>query len=69
MEKMTDAQVMVALRSDTPLNKARAVFSSETAGIEQAYLQRHRPGPIEARRMEFESTIKIAAALGITLTA
>jgi hypothetical protein len=57
---MTDAEVMAALRSDTPLNRARAVFSGQAAGMVQANLQRQPPGPIEARRMEFEATQKIA---------
>ena len=62
---MTNAEVMSALRSDTPLNRARAVFSSEYASIEQAALQRRPPGPVEIRRMEFEAVIRIAAALGV----
>jgi hypothetical protein len=63
-EPWTNAQVMEALRSDTPLNRARGVFSSEYATIEGACLQRRRPGPVEIRRMEFEATRKIVAAIG-----
>lgn len=62
---MTDKEVMEALRSDTLLNKARAVFSSESARIEQAGMQRRPAGPIEMRRMEFEAVKKIATALGV----
>ena len=62
---MTDKEVMAALRSDTPLNRARAVFSSCCGEIEQACAQRRAPGPIELRAMEFEAVRKIAAALGV----
>lgn len=62
---MTDKEVMEALRADTLLNKARAVFSSESAKIEQAGMQRLSAGPIEIRRMEFEAVRKIASALGV----
>lgn len=64
---MTDKEIMDLLRGDSLWNKARAVFSSECAEIEQAGMQRRRPGPIEARRMEFEAVRRIAAVLGVTL--
>lgn len=64
---MTDAEVMAALRSDSLLNKARAVFSDQSAGMEQAAMNRVPPTPIEARRMEFEAVQKIAAVLGVSL--
>lgn len=60
---MTDKEVMEALRADTALNRARAVFSSECAKIEQAGMQRRPAGPIEIRRMEFEAVKRIIAAL------
>ena len=59
----TDAEVMEALRNDTPLNRARRVFSSFCARIEQAGAQRKPLDPIEWRRMEFEAVAQIAAAL------
>ena len=62
---VTDKEVMEALRSDTLLNKARAVFSGECGRLEQACSQPRMPGPIEMRRMEFEAVRKIAAALGV----
>ncbi len=62
---MTDKEVMEALRSETPLNAARAVFSGECGRIEQAGMQRRPAGPIEIRRMEFEAVRKIAKALGV----
>jgi hypothetical protein len=65
--RMTDAEVMAELRSDTPLNRARGVFSDRWAGLEQAGMQRRTPGPIEVRRMEFEAVKAIAKALGVEL--
>lgn len=62
MERMTDEQVMTHLRSDTPLNRARAAFSSECGRIEQAGQQHEPPGPIEIRRMELEAVERILAA-------
>jgi hypothetical protein len=64
---MTYQEIMAALRSDTPLNRARAVFSSECARLEQEGQQRHSIGPIEMRGMEFEAVKRIAAALGVTI--
>jgi hypothetical protein len=63
----TDAETMTALRSDTPLNRARAAFSNAYGRIEQAHMQRKRPGPIESRRMEFEAVAAIAKALGVEI--
>lgn len=62
MPQRTDAEVMAELRSDSRLNKARQIFSSRAAGIEQAGMQRRPPGPIEVRRMEFEAVEAIIAA-------
>lgn len=66
---MTDAQVMETMRSDTPLNRARAAFSSACGRIEQAGMQRTRPSPIEIRRMEFEAVEHILKAAGLELPA
>lgn len=63
MSRMTDEEVMTALRSDTPLNRARREFSSAWAALEQDGMQRQPSGIIEIRRREFEATQKIAAAL------
>lgn len=62
MAEMSNEEVMAELRSDTPLNRARAIFSSEYGRIEQAGQQRNPPGPIEIRRMEFEAVERIIAA-------
>jgi hypothetical protein len=67
MARRTDAEVMELLRSDGPLNRARAIFSGASGRIEQAGMQRQPAGPIEIRRMEFEAVEKIAEALGVTL--
>lgn len=61
-DKMTNEQVIAELRSDSPLNRARAQFSSGSARIEQAGAQRSALSPIEMRRMEFEATQKIVDA-------
>lgn len=65
--RRTDDEVMEALRTDTPLNRARRQFSSHWAGIEQAGEQRRPPGPIEVRRMEFEAVEAILKAYGVDL--
>jgi hypothetical protein len=64
---MSDAEVMLLLRGTSKLNRARQVFSSQYATIEQAGLQRRPPGPVEVRRMEFEAVLKIADVLGVQL--
>lgn len=66
-EIMTDKEVMDALRENTPLNRARAIFSGAWAAIEQACLQRVPPSPIEIRRMEFEAVRKIAITLNVEI--
>ena len=58
---MTDNEVIELLRGDSPLNKARQIFSSYSAMIEQGYQQRKPIGPIEMRRLEFEAVEKIRA--------
>lgn len=66
---MTNEEVMAALRSDTPLNRARKAFSGASAALEQEGKQRRPAGPIEIRRMEFEAVQKIAEALGVVFAA
>lgn len=61
------SDVMDELRSDSLLNKVRAVFSSQAAKIEQASMQRRPLGIIEMRQMEFEAVIKIAKAMNVDL--
>lgn len=58
---MTDDQVIEALRSDSPLNRARREFSSACGRIEQAGQQL---SPIDVRRMEFEAVLAIVNAFG-----
>lgn len=62
---MTDEEVMAALNSDTPLNRARRVFSGEVGRMEQATTQYYTPTPIEWRKLEFDAVRKIAAELGV----
>lgn len=65
MAEMSDAEVIAALKSDTPLNRARAKFSHWAATIEQEARQRRPAGPIEGRRMEFRAVEEISEALGL----
>lgn len=64
---MTNSEVMAALRSDSLLSKARAVFSEQYATLEQSGFDRVPPTPVEYIRMEFEAIKKIAAVLGVEL--
>jgi hypothetical protein len=66
--RLTDDEVMALLRGDTPLNRARAIFSGECGRIEQAAMQRRSPSPVEIRRMEFEAVRRITAGY-VTLCA
>lgn len=59
---MTNDEIMAELKSDSPLNRARAQFSNGWATLEQASEQRKPPGPVEVRGMEFEFTKKILEA-------
>lgn len=57
--QLNDNEVMELLRSNSTFNKARQVFSSYSARIEQAQEQSKPIGPIEIRRLEFEAVQKI----------
>jgi hypothetical protein len=57
---MTQDQIMQELcNPNSKLNKARQIFSSYSAKIEQALVQRRPIGPIEVRGLEFEAVEKI----------
>lgn len=62
IKRMTDKQVMDHLMLNTPLNKARAAFSSGNGRIEQRGQQRQAFSTIELRRMEFEETQNVLDA-------
>jgi hypothetical protein len=64
---MTNQEILDLMYTETPINKARRIFSSESARIEQACAQRKSLSPFELRRMEFEAVKKIAIALGVDL--
>jgi len=66
MARRTDAEVMAELKSDSPLNKARAKFSNWCGRIEQEGMQRKPAGPVEIRRLEFEAVEAIRDALAPT---
>jgi hypothetical protein len=59
IKTLTDSEVVAELQSESVLNKIRQEFSFGYARIEQAYMQRTKPGIIEARRMELEIAQKI----------
>lgn len=56
---MTNDEVMHNIRERTPLDQVRTVFSSRSAGIEQACSQRRPLGSIEMRGKEFEAVLAI----------
>ena len=56
---LNQSEIMELLKGDSPLNKARQVFSSYSAMIENDQHQRKPMGPIEIRRLEFEAVQKI----------
>lgn len=64
-KRLTNDEVIELLKSESPLNKARAQFSHSSASIEQAGQQRTPLSPIAWRRMEFEAVEKITSALGL----
>lgn len=57
-KRMTDDDIMQHIRSDSPLNQARAAFASEVAYMEQ-FLAQNNPSPIEMKRLEFEAITRI----------
>jgi len=63
----TIQEIWDLMGSETPINRARRVFASECAKIEQAGMQGHKLSVFEQRRMEFDAVQKIAAELGVEL--
>ena len=57
--QLTDNEVVELLKGNSTLNKARQIFSSYSAMIENDQHQRKPMGPIEMRRLEFEAVQKI----------
>jgi hypothetical protein len=57
--QLTDKEVVELLKGNSTLNKARQIFSSYSAMIENDQHQRKPMGPIEMRRLEFEAVQKI----------
>ena len=57
--QLNDNEVLELLRGNSALNRARQVFSSYSAMIEQSLEQSKPIGPIEIRRLEFEAVEKI----------
>ena len=69
MKEMTDKEVLQTLKkgSDSKLNRARSMFSSELGKIEQASKQLYPLEPIELRRMEFNAVLEIAKVFGVEI--
>ena len=67
MARLSDEQVMLLLKSDALINRARKEFSNNCGLLDQAGRQRKPLTPIEMRRMEFEAVMKIASVLGVEL--
>jgi len=62
LKKLSDAEIINLLQSDTCINHVRKAFNNWCAKIEQAEQQRKPLGPIGRRRMEFEAALDIIAA-------
>ena len=56
---INEKEIIELLKGDSALNKARQVFSSYSAMIENGMQQRVSLCPIEVRRLEFEAVLKI----------
>jgi hypothetical protein len=61
-QKLTDREILDAMRADTPLNRVRMIFCREFARMDQACRQRTALSSIEFRRMEFEAAEKLLDA-------
>ena len=59
---LTDEQILEEIRSDSPLNLARKQYSSEIGRLDQMSTQRKPLSPIELRREEFMSVVRIINA-------
>lgn len=68
IKQMTDQAVAATLGTKSKLDKARQLFSSASAQIVTAGLQREPLSIIEIRRMELASVVRIAEVLGVELT-
>lgn len=64
---LTTEQIVLELKSDSLLNKARAIIRATHGQIEQASAQRKPASSIDIVRMELEAVIKIANLLGVEL--
>lgn len=63
----TPAEILHELRAGSTLAKARAAFYNAVGRQEQALEQSRPPSPLELRRMEFQSVVEIARALGFEI--
>lgn len=67
LRTMTDAEIMAALRSDTPLSRACRILHSAYAEIEQGMEQRRPLSALDVRNIEFDAVKPIAACFGATV--
>jgi hypothetical protein len=56
-------RVVALMGSENAIGKVRRIFYHGAANLEQADAQRKPPGPVERRRMEFETAQKIIEAV------
>lgn len=66
---MTKEEVIALMQSDTPLNRARKIFSNAWATLENSQQQRKPMTIFEIREMEFETVRKIVREFEIELHA
>lgn len=64
---MTAEAVVAEMRSNSLLNAARRIVAGAFADIEQGMAQRKPLTIIEARNIEFDAVIQMAALLGVEL--
>lgn len=67
MAHVTKEEIIAEMQSNSPLNRARRIFSHYCATIEQGGMQRTPLTILEIRELEFIAARKIAAELGVTL--
>jgi hypothetical protein len=66
-DALTDLDMLAEPQDRGPFHEARRVFSSASAGIEQACAQRVPASPLQVRRMEFAAVEGILAAFGLVV--
>ncbi|WP_027533837.1 hypothetical protein [Bradyrhizobium sp. WSM3983] len=65
IKRLTDRQILELTLATTPFAEARRQVNYGIATMEQACEQKVKPDVYRMRRMEFETTQKVAKALGV----